>query len=110
MYSHNLADLYKKIDQLSFPDFEEFAAEEMHHFRKILAFADPEDFPEDDFFLVKAFNWHKLHQLDQQRFILQHKKSGQFLRITINRTLDGEIHPNDIRQVHKRYEIQAVYD
>lgn len=108
-HSQNLADLYKKIDQLSFGDYVPFTSEEMHRFREILAFADPEDFPEDEFFLVKAFNWHKLHQLDQQRFVLLHKESGQFLRVTINRT-DGEIQKNDIRQVQKRYEIQAVYD
>lgn len=109
-FSQNLADLYKKIDQLSFDDFKEFTSEEMYRFREILAFADPEDFPEDEFFLVRAHNWHKLHQLDQQRFVLRHKASGQFLRITINRTPDGKIHKNDVRQVEKRYEIQAVYN
>jgi hypothetical protein len=109
-YSQNLADLYKQIDNLPFSDFKEFSSEEMYRFREILAFADPEDFPEDEFFLVKAFNWHKLHQLDQQRFVLRHKKTDQYLRITINRTLDGEIHKNDVRQVKKHFEIHAVYD
>ena len=109
-YSQNLADLYKKIDQLSFSDFKEFTSEEMHRFRETLAFADPDDYPEDEFDLVRAYNWHKLHQLDQQRFVLRHKLTDQYLRITINRTLGGDILKNDVRQVQKRYEIQAVYD
>lgn len=109
-YSQNLADLYKKIDQLSFPDYKEFSSEEMYRFREILAFADPEDYPEDEFDLVRAYNWHKLHQLDQQRFVLRHKLTDQYLRITINRTIDGEIHKNDVRQVQKSYEVQAVYN
>lgn len=108
-YSQNLADLYKKLDQLSFSDFKEFTSEEMYSFRELLAFADPDDYPEE-FDLVRVHNWHKLHQLDQQRFVLRHKLTDQYLRITINRTLSGEILKNDVRQVHKRYEIQAVYD
>ena len=68
-YSQNLADLYKKLDQLSFSDFKEFTSEEMHRFREILAFADPDDYPEE-FDLVRVHNWHKLHQFDQQCFVL----------------------------------------
>lgn len=109
-YSQNLADLYKKLDQLSFSDFKEFTSEEIYRFREILAFADPDDYPEEEFALVRVHNWHKLHQFDQQRFVLRHKLTDQYLRITINRTPDGEIHKNDVRQVQKRYEIQAVYD
>ena len=109
MFSQNLVDLYKTIDQLSFPDYKEFSSAEMHRFREVLAFADPDDYPEE-FDLVRVYNWHKLHQLDQQRFVLRHKLTDQYLRITINRTLSGEILKNDVRQVHKRYEIQAVYD
>ena len=110
MFSQNLVDLYKTIDQLSFPDYKEFSSAEMHRSREILAFADPEDYPMDEFFLVRTLNWHKFHQLDQQRFILQHKLTGQYLRVTINRVPDSEIEKNDVRQVQKRYEIQAVYD
>lgn len=109
MFSQNLADLYKQIDNLNFEDFVEFSSEDMHRFREILAFADPEDYPEDEFCLVRMYNWHRLHELDQQRFILKHKASGQYLRVTINRR-GGEIEKNDIRQVTKRFEIQAVYD
>lgn len=108
MFSHNLADLYKKIDNLSFSYFKEFSSEEMYRFREVLAFADPEDFPEE-FDLVRTYNWHKLHQLDQQRFILRHRETDQYLRVTINRS-NGEIEKNDVRQVKKHYDIQAVYD
>ena len=108
-YSQNLADLIKQVDNLPFSDFKEFTSEEMYRFREILAFADPDDYP-DEFALVRVHNWHKLHQFDQQRFVLRHKLTDQYLLITINRTPDGEIHKNDVRQVHKRYEIQAVYD
>lgn len=109
-FNQNLSDLRKQIDQLSFGDFQEFTSEEMYRFREILAFADPDDFPEEEFILIRAYNWHKFHQLDQQRFVLRHKLTGQYLRITIKRTPDGEVHKNDVRQVQKRYEIQAVYD
>lgn len=106
-YSQNLADLRKQVEDLPYSDFNEFSSEEMHRFREILAFADPEDFP-DEFDLVRTYNWHKFHQLDQQRFVLRHRLTDQYLRVTINRT-DG-IHKNDVRQVKKHYEIQAVYD
>lgn len=107
-YSQNLADLIKQVDNLPFSDFKEFTSEEMFHFRKILAYADPEDIP-DGFDLVRLYNWHKFHQLDQQRFILRHRLTDQYLRVTINRR-DGKIENNDVRQVKKHYEIQAVYD
>jgi len=108
MFSQNLADLRKQIDELSFPDFQEFSPEEMHRFREALAFADPEDFPEE-FDLVRTYNWHRLHKMDQQRFVLRHRATDQYLRITINRP-DGKVEKNDVRQVKKHYQIQAVYD
>ena len=108
-YSQNLADLRKQVEDLAYSDFIPFSSEEMHHFRESLAFSDPGDFP-DEFDLVRTLQWHKFHQLDQQRFILKHRRSGQYLRVTVNRTPDGVIGKNDIRQVKKHYEIQAVYE
>ena len=103
----NIAELHEQIELLDFPGTLELSSEQMHYFREDLAFADPDDFPEE-FDLVQTLNWHKFHQLDQQRFILKHRETGAYLRVTINRTPDGVL-KNDVRQVQKHYEIRAVY-
>lgn len=108
MYSQNLADLRKAIDQLSFPDPIELSTEQMHQIRKELTVSDPSDFP-DGYTLVQVQGWHRFHKYDTQRFILRHKETDAYIRITRHVHNSGT-HENDIRQVNKSYAIQSVYE